>query len=65
MFRPTDNVQLPADPLTTLTDAIVAGTTPPVVAPENSPRYWVRFKVGSTVGSTILVNSILPVKEYY
>lgn len=64
VFRPTDNLQLPADPLTVLTDAIVAGTTPPVVAPENSPRYWVRFKM-NTVAIPLKVNKILPVDEAY
>lgn len=64
VFRPTDNLQLPADPLTTLTDSIIAGTTPPVVAPENSPRYWVRFKM-NTVSIPLVLNKILPVDEAY
>ncbi len=55
----------PLDPLTTLHNGINAGTIRMALTPPNPPRYWVRFKVGSTVGSTILVNSILPVKEYY
>lgn len=64
VFRYTDNVQLPADPLTTLTDSIVAGTTPPIFAPENSPRYWVRFNM-NTVPIPLLLNKILPVEEVY
>ena len=64
VLRYTDNVQLPADPLTTLTDSIVAGTTPPIFAPENSPRYWVRFKM-NTVSIPLLLNKILPIDEAY
>ena len=64
VLRYTDNVQLPADPLTTLTDSIVAGTTPPIYAPENSPRYWVRFKM-NTVSIPLLLNKILPIDEAY
>mgnify|MGYP000846681482 CR=1 FL=1 len=55
----------PLDPLTTLHNSINAGTMRMALTPLNPPRYWVRFKVGSTVGSTILVNHILPVKEWY
>ena len=55
----------PLDPLTTLHNGINAGTMRMALTPPNPPRYWVRFKVGSTVGSTILVNHILAVKEYY
>jgi hypothetical protein len=64
IFRPSDNTQLPADPLTVLTDSIVAGTTPPIYAPENSPRHWVRFKM-NTVPIPLLLNKILPVEEVY
>ena len=64
VFRSTDNLQLPADPLTTLTDSIVDGTTPPIYAPENSPRYWVRFKM-NTVSIPLLLNKILPIDEAY
>ena len=55
----------PLDPLTTLHNSINAGTMRMALTPPNPPRYWVRFKVGSTVGSTIVINHILPVKEYY
>jgi len=64
VFRPTDNLQLPADPLTVLTDSIAAGTTPPINSPENQPRFWVRFKM-NTVTYPVGLNKILPVEEVY
>lgn len=64
VFRNADNAQLPQDPLTTLKDAIVAGTTPPVNTPDNSPRYWVRFKM-NTCPYPLQISKILPVDEAY
>ena len=64
VFRNADNAQLPQDPLTTLQDAIRNGITPPVNIPENSPRYWVRFKL-SACPIPLNITKILPVEEAY
>ena len=64
VFRNSDNAQLPQDPLTTLQDAIRNGTTQPVNIADNSPRYWVRFKLSSTP-IPLTINKILPVLEAY
>ena len=64
VLRSSDKAQLPQDPLTTLKDAIIAGTTQPVNTPDNSPRYWVRFKM-NTVTNPVTLNKILPIDEAY
>lgn len=53
------------DPLTTLVNAVAAGTARPQIVPPNPDRYWMRFKVGDVTGGNILLGSITPVKEYY
>ncbi len=64
VLRNSDNAQLPQDPLTTLQDAITNGTTQPVNIPENSPRYWVRFKL-SAAPIPLILNKVLPIDEAY
>jgi hypothetical protein len=66
VFRPSDNILLPNDPLTAQQDRIIAGGYPIVVLPENSPRYWARFKMNTVpAGSEVILSKILPVSEAY
>lgn len=66
VFRPTDNILLPNDPLTVQQDRIIAGGYPRLVLPENSERYWARFKMNAIPsGNEIILNKVLPISERY
>ena len=66
VFRPSDNILLPNDPLTAQQDRIIAGGYPIVVLPENSPRYWSRFKMNTLpAGSEVILSKLLPISEAY
>jgi len=66
IFRPTDNIQLPNDPLTALQDRIIAGSYPITLLPPNPERYWVRFKLSTIpAGTGVVFNKILPISERY
>ena len=66
VLRPSDNILLPNDPLTAQQDRIIAGGYPIVVLPENSPRYWARFKMNTVpAGSEVILSKLLPISEAY
>ncbi len=66
VFRPSDNILLPNDPLTVQQDRIISGGYPIVVLPENQPRYWARFKMNTIpTGSEVILSKLLPISEAY
>lgn len=64
VLRPSSNILLPNDPLTSQQDRIIAGGYPIVVLPPNPDRYWTRFKL-STYSADVIFNKILPINEIY
>lgn len=66
IFRPTDNILLPNDPLTVQQDRIISGGYPIVLLPENQPRYWARFKMSAVpTGTEVNLTRVLPISERY
>ena len=66
IFRPSDNILLPNDPLTAQQDRIIAGGYPIVVLPPNPERYWARFKMSAIpTGAEVTLTKLLPISERY